>query len=85
MFLRLTSVILLLVSVIFLPWWLWLVMAAGLMFLLPAFWEAIPILFVSDLIFGVPEGRFFGSVFATLIVGIVIYLLINLFKKYLRQ
>ncbi|HXK34970.1 MAG TPA: hypothetical protein VJ103_00465 [Candidatus Paceibacterota bacterium] len=84
MFLRITGVFLLILATLFLPWWFWLPLAAGLVFFFASFWEIVPIFFFSDLLFGAPENRFWGGVFVTTLLGIIIYFSVNLLKKYLR-
>jgi hypothetical protein len=82
---RLTSVILLLLAVFLLPWWLWLFLAVGFIFFIDKFYEIIPIFFLSDLVFALPEARFGGVVFVTTLAGIAIYFGLNMFKKRLRS
>ncbi|OGI61908.1 hypothetical protein A2645_01840 [Candidatus Nomurabacteria bacterium RIFCSPHIGHO2_01_FULL_39_9] len=85
MFLRITAIILLLFSALLLPWWLGLIFAIGLTFFFKSFLEIIPIYFFSDLIFGTPQARFLGFAFIGTIAAFLIYILMNSFKKYLRQ
>ncbi len=66
------------------PFWLSVILALAGMMLFPVYVEGVALLFLSDLLFGVEEARYFGIVFISLIVGILALLLAEVLKKRLK-
>ena len=48
------------------------------------FLEAVGLLFLSDILYGVPEAKFFNITFVTILIGMVLLVLIELLKKKLK-
>lgn len=69
---------------LFLPFWLSVVLAAAAMFLFPLYLEAVFIFFISDLLYGAPEGRYLGITMVSAILGLVLLAAIEFTKKKIR-
>lgn len=82
---RFSAFLLLLFSALFLPFWLFTLLAAVGMFFFPYFFEATALFLVSDLLFGVSEARFFGFAFVSFAFSVVFLLLLELIKKKIRN
>lgn len=81
---RIISSVILLASVLFMPFWLSVILALGMMFYFPNFYEAVAMFLLSDLIYGVPEPRFFNIEFVSAILALASLLLIEIVKKKLK-
>jgi len=84
MALRILANIILLISVLFWPFWLSLLLGLGAMIYFPIFGEAVLLFFISDLLYGTQEMKFFGITYISLIVSTLVLLIIEYFKKKLR-
>lgn len=76
--------IILLLSVLFLPFWVSVVLALAGMLAFPFFLEAVFLLFLSDLLYGAKEARFFSAVFISLITAVLFFIAVEFFKKKTR-
>ncbi|MDE2399794.1 MAG: hypothetical protein KGL67_02175 [Patescibacteria group bacterium] len=82
--LRILAVIILFLSVLSMPFWLTFILALAGMLYFSYFVEAVALFLLSDLIYGVPEAKFFNMVFISFIIAIVMLLIIESVKKKLR-
>ena len=76
--------ILLLLSVFLMPFWFTALFAFVLLFYFENFYEIIPLFFLADLLYGVPESRFLGITAILLITAIIVYFLSFVLKKRLK-
>ena len=84
MILRISASILLLFSILFMPFWVSVVVALCAMIYFNVFWEAIALFLLSDLLYGIPEIKFFDMVFVSAIVAIIVLIIIEVTKKKLK-
>ena len=75
---------LLVLSVILMPFWFTVVFALILLFYFKDFWEIIPILFLVDLLYAVPEHRFINVVIILLVDASIVYLISGSLKQKLK-
>jgi hypothetical protein len=66
------------------PFWVSLILAFAGMVYFPLFFEAIVLLFISDLLYGVKEVRFFNMIFISLVVSVMLFILLEILKKKFR-
>ena len=78
---RIIFSLILLLSILFLPFWVSVLLAIVGMVFFPYYFEAILILFISDLLYGVPEARYFDLTFVSLILSVILFLAIQFLKK----
>jgi hypothetical protein len=81
MTLRIIAIIILLFSILFLPFW---VSAIGGILYFPMFLEAVLIFLISDLMFGIPEARFANYVFFSSTIIFVLLIILELLKNKIR-
>ncbi len=81
---RILSCIVLLFSILFMPFWMTCILAILGMIYFRFFVEAVALLFLSDLFYGVKEVRFLNSIFITLITSSLILVLVEFIKKKLK-
>jgi hypothetical protein len=84
MFKRICFSCLLLVSVLFLPFWLSVILALFGMFYFSNYWEAVVLFFASDLLFEVKEARFFNLTLVSSFASLLVLLLVGYLKKKLK-
>lgn len=84
MAMRILASIILLFSVLFMPFWLSAILVFIGMLYFAFFWEAIILLFLSDLLYGAKEARFFYAVFISLIVSVIVLVIIEFVKKKIK-
>lgn len=85
MAIRLISIFLLVFSVFFAPWWLFLAFGICTAVLNKYFFEFVGIGFVSDILFGIP-GRFhITGLLTTFFIALVIVLVIEYIKTIVRK
>lgn len=84
MLIRILTSIILIFSILFLPFWLSAILVFAGMAYFSFFWEGVGILFISDLLYGVRETKFYGVIFVSLIVGVIMLAVIEIFKKKLK-
>jgi hypothetical protein len=66
------------------PFWLSVILALGGMIYFSFFWESVVLFFLSDLLYGAREARFFNIFFISLIVSFLALIIIELLKKKIR-
>jgi len=81
---RIVAIIILLISVLFMPLWVSVVLGLGFIFYFPIFWEAVIIFFLVDLLYGVQEVKFFGITYVSLVISVIVVISLELIKKKLR-
>lgn len=84
MLLRILASVLLLLSILFMPFWLSTLLALLGMIYFNIFWEAVVLFLLSDLLYGVKETKFFGAVFVSFIVFGTILIVIEIVKKKMK-
>lgn len=81
---RLTYTGILLISVIFFPFFVSLILAIAGMFFINYFWEAVFLFFLFDLIYGIGGSSFLGIYFGSFFLSIFLILVIEFIKKRLK-
>ena len=81
---RILSGIILLISILFWPFWVSIILGLAGMAYFPFFLEAVFLFFLSDLLFGTPEPKFFNMVFVSFTLALVVFIILELLKKKLR-
>lgn len=66
------------------PFWVSAVLAFGAMVYFNIYWEAALLFLLSDLLYGVKEAKFSGTVFISFVVVIMVLLIIEVIKKKLK-
>ena len=84
MVLRILASILLLFSVLFMPFWVSVILALVGMVYFPFFIEAIFLFLLSDLLFGTKEVRLFNMVYVAFSGALISFIILELLKKELR-
>jgi len=82
--LRIIACIILLFSILFMPFWTSAILALAAMVYFSFFWEAALLFLLSDFLYGAAENRFLGVVFLSFIIFILLLLLTEFFKKSLN-
>jgi len=82
--LRILASFVLLLSMLFMPFWVSVILALIGMVYFSFFWESVALFFLSDLLYGAEEARFFGLVFVSLVSSFVVLISIEFLKKKLR-
>jgi hypothetical protein len=81
---RVLSVIVIFLSVFFMPFWVFALLALLGIVYFDIFVESIVLLLISDLLYGIREGRLGGIYFFTTICGIIIIIMAEVLKKKTR-
>ncbi len=76
--------ILLLLSVLFMPFWVSIIIGLAGVILFPFFIEGLFLFLLSDLLYGVEQDRFHGILFLSSIIILCIILLLEGLKKKLK-
>jgi len=84
MILRISASILLLFSILFMPFWVSVTLALAGMIYFSIFWEAVILFLLSDLLYGVKEAEFHGVIFISFIVSILVLIIMEFLKKKIR-
>jgi hypothetical protein len=84
MALRILASILLLFSILFMPFWVSVILALASMVYFSIFWEATILLLLSDLLYGAKEAKFSNIIFISFIVSILVLVLLEFLKKKLK-
>ena len=84
MVLRILASVIILVSVLFMPFWLSVILALAAMVYFSYFVEAVALFLLSDLLYGVKEAKFFGAIFVTFLIAVVCLVLLETIKKKLK-
>ncbi len=81
---RITADIILLLSVLFLPWWVTIILALALTFYFEFYYEFIIAAILIDMLYGVPQEWSFNLPLEYSIFSIVVFMLIQWVKTRLR-
>jgi hypothetical protein len=81
---RILVTVFLILSVLFLPYWLQGISFVGAAFYFSIYWEGLVVFLISDLIFAQITPKLFGILYASLIISIILLISIELLKKKLR-
>lgn len=81
MALRILASVVILFAVLFLPFWLYFIMALGAMIYFSFYFEGVVLLLISDLLYGVIEAHYYNVFFISLITSVVFLFTIEFIKK----
>ncbi len=81
---RISAFFVLLFSILFMPFWLSVILALLGIVYFSFFWEAVALLFLSDLLYGAGEARYFYIVFISLIISVLVLIALEFLKKKLK-
>ena len=81
---RILTSCLILISVLFFPFWISILLAILAIVYFNFYWEAIVLFFISDLMFGIKEVRFINVSLVSTIIVMIILVLTDLIKKKLK-
>jgi hypothetical protein len=81
---RISASILLLFSILFMPFWVSVVLALLGMVYFNIFWEAVILFLLSDLLGGVMEAKFHNMIFISFFTATIILIIIEVVKKKLK-
>lgn len=84
MILRIFAFLALLLSVLYLPFWVSIILAFLGMAYFSFFLEAVFLFFLSDLLFGAREPKFFNIMGISFLLALGCFILLELLKKKLR-
>jgi hypothetical protein len=84
MALRILTSVVLLFSLLFLPFWVSVIVGLIGMSFFSFFWESIVLFLLSDLLYGIREARFLNIFFITLITSFLALVIIEFLKKKIR-
>ncbi|MEK7081273.1 MAG: hypothetical protein AAB902_02710 [Patescibacteria group bacterium] len=84
MALRILASVLLLFSILFMPFWVSVILALAGMIYFAIFWEVVVLLLLSDLLYGVKEAKFSNVIFISFIVSILVLVLLEFLKRKLK-
>lgn len=84
MMLRISAFIALLLSILFMPFWVSILLALAGMIYFSFFWEAVILFLLSDLLYGTREAKFSGVVFVSFIVSLLVLVIMEILKKKLK-
>ena len=84
MMLRILASVVLLFSILFLPFWVSIILALAGMIYFRFFLEAVFMFLLSDLLYGVKEAKFFNIVFISLIVYALVLTGVEFVKRRLK-
>ena len=81
---RLITNIALLISVLFLPWWISVGMSLIGLFIFNRFYEAIVFMFAIDLLYGAPGNNYWSFQFLLTSIAVLVLTLIGAIKRRFR-
>lgn len=81
---RILASFILLLSILYMPFWLSVILALIAMAYFSFFWESVALFFLSDSLYGISEIRFFNVFLLSTIISILVLIIIELIKKKLR-
>jgi hypothetical protein len=84
MALRILATAILLFSVIFMPFWVSIILGLIGIIYFNYYLEAVAIALLSDLLYGVPEAKFYNIVFISFFGALVLVFLAQFIKKKIR-
>jgi len=76
--------IILLLSVLFLPWWITIILALALVFYFKLYYEFIIAAVLTDMLYGVPKAWLFDLAIMYTTFSIVLFILVQWIKTRLR-
>ncbi len=82
--LRIASTVLLLFSVIFAPFWVSVVLSLAAIAYFRFYGESAVLFFLSDLLYGTAEARFYSITYLSVAVALIIIFLAEFLKKKLK-
>lgn len=84
MFYRAAFTVILLFSVLFMPFWFSVLLSIGAMAYFRTYFEASLLMLLSDLMFGVEQNRYFQVTFVSFILSLLFLIIIEILKKKLK-
>jgi len=84
MALRISSSFVLLISLLYMPFWVSVILALVMILYFSFFGESTILFLISDLLFGVKEAMFLNEVFISFVVSIVVLTIVEIVKNKLR-
>ena len=84
MLLRILASLLLLISVLFWPFWISIILALAGMIYFNVFLEAVVLFLLSDVLFGIKETSWGGMMFVSFVVSAIVLVIIEVTKKKLK-
>ena len=82
---RILASVALLFSILFLPFYISLILALAGIIYFSFFFEAVILLFISDLLYGAGENKLFHAVFVSLLVSVLLLLLAEFLKRKMKS
>mgnify|MGYP006194470215 CR=1 FL=1 len=80
--LRITTSVVIVFSILFLPWWVAFALGIGSLLYFRNFWEIIPLFILVDALYGYGGARVFGIPYIHTVTGIVAYSVHSLVRTY---
>ena len=80
-FFRVLSYFIIGISIISFPWWWSLIILIAAVFYFPRYYEAFFFGFIMDLLYAAPLAKFYGVVFVSFAATIILFYLIEFFKR----
>jgi hypothetical protein len=71
-------------SLFFMPFWVSVILAIIGMFYFPIYFEAVLLFFLSDLLYGTKEAKFFEMIFVSFFLSLILLISIEILKKKLK-
>ncbi len=84
MALRILAFVVLLFSILFLPFWVTVILALGGMIYFSVYWEAVALFFLSDILYGAQVEKFGGMLFVSFFIALIVLLGLEVLKKKLK-
>lgn len=84
MILRVMASIVLLIFLLFLPFWLSVIIGLACMLYFDIYWEGIVLFLISDLVYGTAEAKFWGITYISFIAAAIALILIEFLKRKLK-
>ncbi|MDP9249410.1 MAG: hypothetical protein M3M85_02805 [bacterium] len=84
MLLRILVSVVLLFSVLYLPFWVSVILALAGMAYFSVYWEAVVLFLILDALAGVPEARFFGFTFVAFVLSLLLLVATEIIKGKLK-
>ncbi|OGI65211.1 hypothetical protein A3A95_03835 [Candidatus Nomurabacteria bacterium RIFCSPLOWO2_01_FULL_39_18] len=81
---RILAFMILLLSILFMPFWVSAILAFAGMVYFSFFAEAVVLFFLSDLLYGAREAKFFNIVFVSLIISVLTLFVLEFLKKKIK-
>jgi hypothetical protein len=82
--LRILAFIILMLSMLFLPFWVLVLFTFFAMIYFFMFWEAVLIFLFSDLLHGIPENKTFHIIFLSFFIALLMLIIIEFLKRKLN-